>query len=368
MRSPFLLMGGLVVSLAVALWSQSPFFEEGPAAANEPQPVAVLDATLAAAREAAISESIAQGNAAAEAAEPERLPPSDPIVVSDARPGDLRFDDAADVLPVNYEASAPTAQLLDLAYGPEPEHRLDLLLPEGNSAPVIMYFHSGGWIGGNKDNVPDMVRRFVERGFAVVSVDYRLAPEHPYPAPIDDAQLAIRWLKSYGAETGVIDPDRIVLFGTSAGGHIAALSASMAGPLAESQGPGTIDTTVAGIVSAVGPTDLVQLYDQPHDWARGLTTAHVGCYPCEPEQLTAPSLSPYLHDDLPPAYWIYGADDPLIDADAQGRAAATAWAAATGGPSSWIDVVEGGDHSLDESQINIRTLDVFIDWVTDNEG
>jgi acetyl esterase len=89
-------------------------------------------------------------------------------------------------------------------------------------APVCLFFHGGGWVMGTLDSADDLAREIARRtGCLVVSVDYRLAPEHPFPAAIDDARAALSWLAENAASIGG-DPDRIAVAGSSAGGAIAA--------------------------------------------------------------------------------------------------------------------------------------------------
>jgi acetyl esterase/lipase len=288
--------------------------------------------------------------------------------VPDGRPGDLRIDATGDVLPDDYVAAEPAQLIRDLSYGPDDVHRFDLYLPEQSNAPVIVFLHSGGWIGGDRSMVPEMILRFVERGYAVASVDYRLAPDHPFPAPIHDVKRAVRELKVLADDGDLIDGDRMVLYGTSAGGHIAAFVAATEGdfePTDLTEAQAAHDSSVAGIVVAVGPTDLVQMYDHPNAWARGMSGAHAGCEPCTTAQLELPSVGNYLHGDLPPAYWAYGDEDPLVDAELQGRVMADAWAQASGSEYSWFDLVEGSDHNLTGAVVNQRLIEAFVDQAVD---
>jgi acetyl esterase len=93
--------------------------------------------------------------------------------------------------------------------------------------PAILYFHGGGWVTGSLEGY-DLVCRYIcaRSGCAVVAVDYRLAPEHKFPAAIDDAVAAFRWLSADAVKLG-IDPARIVIAGDSAGGNIAAVAARL---------------------------------------------------------------------------------------------------------------------------------------------
>ncbi len=88
--------------------------------------------------------------------------------------------------------------------------------------PIVAFFHGGGWVLSDLNGHDSLARRLASRsGAIVVSVDYRLAPEHPFPAPHEDCWAATRWLVDHGAEIGG-DPSRIAVAGDSAGGNLAA--------------------------------------------------------------------------------------------------------------------------------------------------
>ncbi len=112
----------------------------------------------------------------------------------------------------------------DVAYlpGAGPDQVLDVLVPRGEGPwPVVMMVHGGGFILGDKRQLERTCRRFAEAGFLVFNVNYRLAPEHPAPAQIEDCAAALRWVRESAAGYGG-DPERVCVGGGSAGGYLAA--------------------------------------------------------------------------------------------------------------------------------------------------
>ncbi|WP_158058624.1 alpha/beta hydrolase [Halorussus halophilus] len=92
-------------------------------------------------------------------------------------------------------------------------------------APVLVYYHGGGWVLGTLDSIGGVCRRLARRGeCVVVSVDYRLAPENTFPAAVDDAYAAVEWVVE-NAETFGGDPEKVAVGGTSAGGNLATVTA-----------------------------------------------------------------------------------------------------------------------------------------------
>lgn len=96
----------------------------------------------------------------------------------------------------------------------------------GRDVPLVVYFHGGGWVVGDLDTHGTVAAMLAQDGdLAVLSVDYRLAPEHPFPAPVDDARAALQWAAEQRTRLG-LHPDRLAVAGDSAGGHLAAQAAA----------------------------------------------------------------------------------------------------------------------------------------------
>lgn len=264
-----------------------------------------------------------------------------------------------------------------LQYGPDSYQLLDLYLPAqtGRAGPVptIVYLHSGGWIGGGRASVANVAAAQVTRGYAVASVDYRLAtPGGPgsFPAAVYDVKRAVRFLKA-GAKKWDLDPARMVLMGTSAGGHLAALSGASVGQLEpDLTGPlAGVDSRVVAVVDIVGITDLTTFSTTPHPWAAPLTAAFLGCplrdgeAVCSTKLLRAASVAPYLSPKSPPIFMAYGAADNLVVPSTQGAPLAEAWVQShRGDPRSAVyEVVPAAGHNIGVAQIDMSKLDTFLD-------
>ena len=113
--------------------------------------------------------------------------------------------------------------------GPAGEIRLRIYTPMGSGPfPLMVYFHGGGWVLGNLDSMDRFCRVLArDAACAIVSVDYRLAPEHKFPAAVEDAYAATVWVASHGTELKG-NPDRVAVGGDSAGGTLAAAVTLMA--------------------------------------------------------------------------------------------------------------------------------------------
>lgn len=219
---------------------------------------------------------------------------------------------------------------------------LDLWLPGAPRTaplPLVLFVHGGAWRRGRRDDMgmrtrqwsPRPFARIAAAGLAVACVDYRLSGEGTFPAPLDDLRAALRWLTLRSAELG-IDTGRTVVWGESAGGHLASLLALT-----------HADPPLAGAVVWYGPSDL--------------TTAR-GCFTPEdaatPEALmlgTAPAAAPErarvasplarIHADAPPFLLVHGDEDTMVDCS-HSQALASALEKAGSPVELWT--VQGADH------------------------
>lgn len=130
--------------------------------------------------------------------------------------------------------------------------------------PVIVWIHGGAWLGGSKDSGIPRLIPFARRGYFGASISYRFSQEAKFPAQIEDCKCAIRFLRARAKEFH-IDPDRIGVWGESAGGHLAAML-GVAGDVKELEGVGGWEgysSKVSAVCDWFGPTDLVRMVNEP---------------------------------------------------------------------------------------------------------
>ena len=153
--------------------------------------------------------------------------------------------------------------LRDLAYveNGHVRQKLDLFLPEKatNAVPLIIWIHGGAWLGGSKSECPPLRQGFVQRGYAVASLDYRLSGDAIFPAQIEDCKAAVRWLRAHAKEFG-IDPGRFGAWGSSAGGHLVALLGTSGDEKAFDVGANLgVSSRVQAVCDYYGPSDLTRM-------------------------------------------------------------------------------------------------------------
>jgi acetyl esterase/lipase len=218
----------------------------------------------------------------------------------------------------------------DLPYATRSEAQtLDIYSPAaGGPLPVILAIHGGAFMGGDKrDRQLEPMLKGLERGYAVVSMNYRMSGEATFPALVHDVKSAVRWVRVNAAAHG-FDPNRIAVWGGSAGGYLA-LMAGVAGALPEFDDPalGNMEQSaeVQAVVAWFPPTDFLTMDAQLE--ASGFTqtpeSAHSG--PQSPESLIlgrqitlVPDLvreadpATYIRPGLPPFFIQHGSDDDTV--------------------------------------------------------
>ena len=191
---------------------------------------------------------------------------------------------------------------------------LDLAVPKNASEPLpgIVCIHGGGWRGGHRRMCSPMMFFLVREGYVAATVSYRLAPQHRFPAQLDDVRRAVRWLRLHANEYH-LDPARIGVFGISAGGHLALMlaTADEPGDAREASAEAHPASGIQAVVSYAGPTDLSA------DCWRGLTSGMVvdligGPYVENPELYEETSPISHVDPGDPPVMIFHGPHDLLV--------------------------------------------------------
>ncbi|MDQ0029923.1 alpha/beta hydrolase [Arthrobacter bambusae] len=193
----------------------------------------------------------------------------------------------------------------------------------GGPTPAVLFFHGGGWVMGSLSTHDGLCRRLASlTNLPVVAVDYRLAPEHPYPAAIDDSRAAARWLFGAGAEHG-LEVTEAVLVGDSAGGQLAAVlvneNASTANPV-----PIAAQVLIYPMVDLTMSSPSYDRVTAGFPLVADTIAWFADHYLPEGIDRTAPDVSPALNEPpsgLPPTYVITVDNDPLVDEGADYAAA-----------------------------------------------
>jgi acetyl esterase/lipase len=194
----------------------------------------------------------------------------------------------------------------NIAFGPDARDRLDIYCPTPATPasapgvtpalPVIIFWHGGGWVDGNKDEYRFVGAALAQLGYLVVLPNYRVYPAVRFPSFLDDAARAVAWTEQQIADYGG-DPHRIVLMGHSAGAHMAAMLALNHSYLLRA---GADPHDIVGLIGLSGPyrlrpntpvlNTIFSSPYTPHDW----------------------QVLPYASGDAPPSLLIHGAADDLV--------------------------------------------------------
>ncbi len=214
------------------------------------------------------------------------------------------------------------------------ERLADLYIPATKSVPppAVVWLHGGGWRFGDRRLAPDL-RKFAQQSeLAVVSIDYRLSDEAKFPAPVEDVKTAVRWIRSVANKFG-LDADRVGLWGSSAGGHLAACAALSGDDQFQGEEYSEYSSAVQAVVDGYGPTNFGRIDEDRAAMpplgtdAESVAIGHVlpagdadsfesrllgtpvGCSPREVE-LADPVH--YVRGECPPFLILHGKADSLI--------------------------------------------------------
>ena len=216
--------------------------------------------------------------------------------------------------------------LRDLPYADtdNPRQRLDLVLPEkriGNEPlPLVVWIHGGGWRNGDKRSGINRVAPVVTTGrYVGATIGYRLSGEAQWPLQIHDCKAAIRWLRAHAKEYG-IDPKRIAVWGSSAGGHLVSMLGVSGGvEVLEGKLGEHLDQSsrVQAVVNYYGPSALLLMNSKPsridHDAKESPESQLIGA-PIQTVKEKTRQASPLTHvtrDDTPHLH-VHGTNDPLV--------------------------------------------------------
>ena len=204
--------------------------------------------------------------------------------------------------------------------------KLDWAEPEDRATarPAVVLIHGGAWMFGQRSELRSLQFMLAKEGFVAISVDYRLAPQAVFPAPLHDAQCAVRWLRSQAAAQAIA-PDQISAWGHSAGAHLAAMLA-VTDHRADLQGPGQViagtdsaqpnnsamstSSHVHAVIAHGGIYDLVAALDQnqtlPSDARHGAVALAGGD---DVKSLRDASVSSFVHPQAAPVLVLHGDHD-----------------------------------------------------------
>lgn len=207
-------------------------------------------------------------------------------------------------------ASEPGAILQDVTYCTNDgvDLQLDFFhAPVADATPLVVFVHGGGWTSGNKGQLRqlDAFDTLLESGYSFASVNYRLAPDYQFPAPVIDVKCAVRHLRANATSYG-IDPERIGVAGFSAGAHMALLTGvtdSTAGfDVGQYDG---VSSAVGAVVDMNGPADMAQLGEFNPAVVRNAFAESA-------EVLTQASPIAHLDSDDPPVLILHGDADTTV--------------------------------------------------------
>jgi acetyl esterase/lipase len=244
--------------------------------------------------------------------------------------------------------------------------RMHLLRPKTRSErplPVVVWVHGGAWMEGNRDEGLRRLPRLVRRGYLCASIEYRLSPESTFPAQIEDCKCAIRFLRANARQYG-LDPNRIGVWGASAGGHLVALLGTTGGVKAlEGKGGWEKQSSrVQAVVDFFGPTDFLKMDAAGsrfrHD-APGSPESRLIGGPIQENKEKVARANPisYITKNTPPFLILHGEKDDIVPLNQSELLSA---ALTKTGVEVTFRVVKGAGHGFGGEPIDAM-VDAFLD-------
>lgn len=189
------------------------------------------------------------------------------------------------------------------------ELKCDVFVPEGDGPfPAILAVHGGGWRGGSKFHMSRHAWLMARSGYVVVAIDYRLAPEHPFPAQLEDCRDAVMWMKA-NAKRFKMDVRRLGAYGYSAGAHLVALTATTENddPVELPDGTKLEDTRIKAVAVGGAPCEFSWVGDSNllSFWLGGTRKS-------KPEAYFEASPIHFVSVDDPAFYFYHGQYDPIV--------------------------------------------------------
>ena len=227
----------------------------------------------------------------------------------------------------------------------------------GERAPAVVFVHGGAWAGGDRAFHFRHVAELASRGVVAVTIGYRLSSEAPFPACLEDAKCAVRWVRAHAADLGV-DPDRITVAGGSAGGHLSSLVALTPGRW---EGDGGWQETSSAVKAAFlwqPATDLGG--DELRGAVDYLLTGQLEAA-ATPEARAEASPVTHVHAGAPPIWSYTGSADSVTRL---GMIEAFHAALDAAGVPNRLVVVDGREHGFDLTPADFGpSLDALVDFV-----
>lgn len=213
------------------------------------------------------------------------------------------------------------------------------------AVPGLIFIHGGGWRSGDRGDYKVYTTHFASEGYVAVSISYRLSKVAPFPAAVEDAKCAVRWMRENAQELGV-DAERICVIGGSAGGHLSMMVGYTADePALEGRGGHAgVSSRVAAVVDLYGPSSLMTETARVHD----MVTSFLGVpYEAAPKSYAIASPITHLDAGDPPTFVLQGTIDTLVTPDQSDMLAEKLEAL---GVPYWYARLEGWPHTMDEAQ------------------